>query len=75
MHSKTLSTAIKALSKNYNIEITSEISLLLCDFLNLLNNWNKVHNLTAHKNMNTMIKEHIVDAWTALIPLKKKNTK
>ena len=69
---ESLFSEIHAVSKHNDYEITKEKNLNICKFLIQLNNWNKVHNLTGHSDNRAFIENHVLDAWSALKPLKKK---
>ena len=70
MNIETLLPLVETASKNNNFSVKEKSSELICEFLVLLNKWNMVHNLTSHKKKETLVKEHVVDAWTALVPLR-----
>ena len=72
MLTESLFLELQALSTRNNFEITKEINLNICKFLIQLNNWNRVHNLTGHDDNKALIENHVLDAWSALSPLKKK---
>ena len=70
-----LSNEIQLTLKKHDFNINAQENLNICKFLLLLNDWNKVYNLTGHKNSKALIEEHVLDACTALRPLKKKSMK
>ena len=75
MQIETLFSEIKEISKRNNYENDKEKKLEICKFLIQLDNWNKIHNLTGHSNYKDLIENHVLDAWSAIGPLKKKSIK
>ena len=72
---ESLFSEIQTISEHNNFEISNEKNFSICKFLIQLNNWNKVHNLTGHNDNKNFIEKHVLDAWSAIGPLKKKSTR
>jgi 16S rRNA (guanine527-N7)-methyltransferase len=62
---KTLSEGIHALS----LEVTEAQQTALLDYIGLLSKWNKVYNLTAVREPEQMLSQHVLDCLAALPPL------
>lgn len=56
---------INAINK-YNIAVSEEKSLKICDFIEKMKEYNQLHNITAITNDNEIIYKHIIDS---LLPL------
>ena len=72
MHVESLLLALEMEFQKNDMHTSREIKIVICKFLILLQRWNTVHNLTAHKDENLMITEHVIDSLSALVSLKKK---
>lgn len=59
-----IATGVNALG----LALTDDQLSLLCDFVGLLNKWNKAYNLTAVRDANQMVPMHILDSL-AIAPL------
>ena len=72
MQIDSLLLALEVEFQRNNMHFSRKTKILICKFLVLLHRWNMVHNLTGHKDESLFIREHVIDALTALRPLKKK---
>lgn len=59
---KTLSSGLKSL----NISLSQQTQTKLIAYLELLNKWNKLHNLTAIRDPNEMVSRHVLDSLSIL---------
>jgi 16S rRNA (guanine527-N7)-methyltransferase len=55
------------------IALTQETQMRLLDYLTLLSKWNKVHNLTAVRDAEAMVKLHLLDSLAVLPHLRSGN--
>ena len=63
-----LSDGIQALS----IDLAASQQKALVDYIGLMGKWNKVYNLTALREPEQMLNQHILDCLAALPPLRKR---
>jgi len=52
-----------------NIEISTDAQKTLLDYLALLNKWNRIHNLTAVRDPEQMVSQHLLDSLSILSEL------
>lgn len=52
--------------KDMNVEVSPETQQKLISFLELLSQWNKVHNLTAVRDTKEMVTKHLLDSLSLM---------
>lgn len=66
--SESLSESLSKIFRDNNIQVEEAAIAKLVSYVELLNKWNKIHNLTAVLDPKEMLSRHILDSLT-LLPL------
>ncbi len=69
---RSLSMALAEGLQSLSMELTQTQQQVLLDYIALLSKWNKVYNLTAVRDPEQMLSQHLLDCLAALPPLKQK---
>jgi 16S rRNA (guanine527-N7)-methyltransferase len=69
--SRTLETPLRAGLQALGLELTAAQIVALLDYLDLIQKWTRVYNLTAVRDPQEMLTHHLLDSLAVIVPMRR----